>query len=108
MHDTNVAPLLLDLVKEYEMRADQAAQRSGLEPKTTPHSDWRAYMTATITDVKCDLRSKQLGDLRCWHVGYNFCDLFAEIIVYADNEADARAKAVDQLRRRGLKLAAAG
>ena len=63
-------------------------------------------MTAAITDVKRELRSKQLGDLRCWHVGYNFCDLCAEIIVYAENEADARAKAVEQLRHRGLKLAA--
>ena len=62
-------------------------------------------MTAAITDVKCELRSKQLGDLRCWHVGYKFCDLLAEVIVYADNEADARTEAIDQLRRRGLKLA---
>jgi hypothetical protein len=36
---------------------------------------------------------------------YQFCDLSAEITVYAENEADARAKAVDQLRLRGLKVA---
>jgi hypothetical protein len=27
---------------------------------------------------------------RCWHVGYQFCDLSAEITVYAEDEADAR------------------
>jgi hypothetical protein len=31
--------------------------------------------------------------------------LSAEITVYAENEADARAKAIDQLRRRSLKVA---
>jgi hypothetical protein len=31
--------------------------------------------------------------------------LSAEITVYAENEADARAKAVDQLRVWGLKVA---
>ena len=40
-----------------------------------------------------------------WHVCYQFCDLSAEITVYAENEVDARAKAIDQLRRRGLKVA---
>jgi hypothetical protein len=29
----------------------------------------------------------------------------AEITVHAENEADARAKAVDQLRMRGLRIA---
>jgi hypothetical protein len=32
--------------------------------------------------------------------------LTAEVTVYAAKEAEARAKAADQLRRRGLKLAA--
>jgi hypothetical protein len=41
----------------------------------------------------------------CWHVGYQFCGLSAEIAVYAENEVEARAKAVSQLRRRGLKVA---
>ena len=41
----------------------------------------------------------------CWHVCYQFCDLSAEITVYAENEVDARAKAIDQLRRRSLKVA---
>src|SRR5512132_4064716 len=36
---------------------------------------------------------------------YQFCGLSAEITVYAENEAEARAKAVDQLRLRGLKVA---
>ena len=40
-----------------------------------------------------------------WHVCYQFCDLSAEITVYAENEVDARAMAIDQLRRRGLKVA---
>jgi hypothetical protein len=31
--------------------------------------------------------------------------LSAEIAVYAENEAEARAKGVDQLRLRGLKVA---
>jgi hypothetical protein len=33
-------------------------------------------------------------------VRYQFCGLSAEITVYAENEAEARAKAADQLRRR--------
>jgi hypothetical protein len=63
-------------------------------------------MPPLITSIKPDLRSKGLDRRQCcWHVGYQFCDLSAEIIVYAENEADARAKAVDQLRLRGLKVA---
>jgi hypothetical protein len=64
-------------------------------------------MTAVITHIKHELSSKQIHDPRCWHVLYQFCGLSAEITVYAENEADARAKAADQLRRRGLKLASA-
>ena len=66
------------------------------------------YMQSPIIlGVKPELRSKGLDRLRCcWHVGYQFCGLSAEIIVYAESEAHAQAKAVDQLRRRGLKLAA--
>jgi hypothetical protein len=41
----------------------------------------------------------------CWHVRYQFCGLSAEITVYAEKEDEARAKAVDQLRSRGLKVA---
>jgi hypothetical protein len=37
-------------------------------------------------------------------VQYQFCGLTAALTVYADDEAEARAKAVDQLRRRGLKV----
>jgi hypothetical protein len=49
---------------------------------------------------------KGLDRRQCfWHVSYQFCDLSAEITVCAESEADARAKAVDQLRRRGLKVA---
>jgi hypothetical protein len=35
----------------------------------------------------------------------HLCGLSAGIAVYAENEAEARAKAVDQLRLRGLKVA---
>jgi len=62
-------------------------------------------MTAFITDAKREPRSYST-DPQCWHVGYQFCGLPAEVIVYAENEVDARAQAADQLRRRGLKLAA--
>jgi len=42
---------------------------------------------------------------RCWHVRDQFCGLSAEIAVYAENEAEARARAAGQLRLRGLKVA---
>ena len=58
-----------------------------------------------ITAIKPEGRSKGLDDLRCWHVAYRFCGLTAEIIVYAQDDAEARAKAVHQLRLRGLKVA---
>jgi hypothetical protein len=58
-----------------------------------------------ITAIKPERRSKGLDDLRCWHVAYRFCGLTAEIIVYARDDAEARAKAVHQLRLRGLKVA---
>ena len=63
-------------------------------------------MPPVITSVKPELRSKGLDRRQCcWHVGYQFCDLSAEITVYAESETDARAKAVDQLRLRGLRVA---
>jgi hypothetical protein len=63
-------------------------------------------MLPVITSIKPELRSKGLDRRQCcWHVSYQFCDLSAEITVYAESEADARAKAVDQLRLRGLKVA---
>ena len=62
-------------------------------------------MPPVITSVKPEQRSKGLDRQQCcWHVSYRFCDLSAEITVDAENEADARAKAVDQLRLRGLKV----
>jgi hypothetical protein len=60
-------------------------------------------MMPTIVSVRPELRSHP--PRRSWHVRYQFCDLSAEITVYAENEADAQAKAADQLRLRGLKLA---
>jgi hypothetical protein len=64
------------------------------------------FMPPVIIAVKPELRSKGLDRLRCgWHVRYEFCGLSAEIAVTAENEAEARVKAGDQLRRRGLKLA---
>ena len=68
----------------------------------------RRYMMIqmpVITAIKPERRSKGLDDLRCWHVAYRFCGLTAEIIVYAQDDAEARAKAVHQLRVRGLKVA---
>lgn len=57
-----------------------------------------------ITSIKPELRSMRLDRRQCcWHVSYRFCGLSTEIIVHAENEAEARAKAVDQLRLRGLK-----
>ena len=58
-------------------------------------------MRPVITSIKAELRSRQC----CWHVSYQFCGLSAENTVYVENEAEARAKAVDQLRLRGLKVA---
>jgi hypothetical protein len=63
-------------------------------------------MSPVIIAVRPELRSKGLDRRqRCWHVLYQFCDLPAEITVYAENEAAARANAIDQLRQRGLKVA---
>jgi hypothetical protein len=64
-------------------------------------------MPPVITSIKPELRSKGLDRRQCcWHVSYRFCGLSAEIPVYAENEAETRAKAVDQLRLRGLKVVA--
>jgi hypothetical protein len=60
-------------------------------------------MIPVITGTRREPRSNSAD--HCWHVCYQFCDLSAEITVYAENEVDARAKAIDQLRRRGLKVA---
>jgi hypothetical protein len=58
-----------------------------------------------IIGIRPEHRSKGLDRLQCCcHVVYQFCGLSAEITVYAENEVDARAKAVDQLRLRGLKV----
>jgi hypothetical protein len=60
-------------------------------------------MMPVIIGTRPELRSHPLQ--RCWHVRYQFCDLSAEITVYAENEAEARSKAIDQLRLGGLKVA---
>jgi hypothetical protein len=58
-----------------------------------------------IAGIRPEKRSRGLDRLQCcWHVLYEFCGLSAEIIVHAQNEAEAREKAVDQLRDRGLKV----
>jgi hypothetical protein len=65
-------------------------------------------MMPAIDCIRSEPRSKVIDRLRqAWHVRYQFCGLSAEITVQAENEAEARAKATDQLRRRGLKLASA-
>lgn len=64
-------------------------------------------MTPAITAVKAEIKPKGVDRARCcWHVGYEFCGLNAEIAVYATDEAEARSRAVEQLRHRGLKIAA--
>jgi len=61
-------------------------------------------MMPVITEIKPGLRSKDLDRLQySWRVG--FCGLWAEVTVSAKDQTDARAKAVDQLRLRGLKVA---
>jgi hypothetical protein len=61
-------------------------------------------MMPIIDDIRPGSRSE--GTLQCcWQVRYRFCGLLAVITVYAHNEADARANAVEQLRLRGLKIA---
>jgi hypothetical protein len=63
-------------------------------------------MMPVIIDVRPEQRSHGLDRLQCcWHVRYQFRGLSAEITVNAEDEAEARAKAVDQLRLRGLKVA---
>ena len=63
-------------------------------------------MKPVIDGIRPKGRSKELDRRQCnWHVRYQFCGLSAEITVYAENEAEAHAKAVDQLRLRGLKVA---
>ena len=49
-------------------------------------------MRPVITSIKAEVRSKRLDRRQCcWHVSYQFCGLSAEITVYAENEAEARA-----------------
>ena len=63
-------------------------------------------MMPVIIDVRPEQRSHGLDRLQCcWHARYQFRGLSAEITVNAEDEAEARAKAVDQLRLRGLKVA---
>jgi hypothetical protein len=47
-----------------------------------------------ITAIKSEGRPGLSNESRCWHVGYQFCGLPAEVTVYAENEAEARDKAV--------------
>ena len=53
-----------------------------------------------ITAVWPEKRSKESSNLRCWHIAYRFCGITAQMRVYAKDEAEARAKAVHQLRLR--------
>ena len=49
-------------------------------------------MRPVITSIKAEVRSKRLDRRQCcWHVSYQFWGLSAEITVYAENEAEARA-----------------
>jgi hypothetical protein len=62
-----------------------------------------AGMTPVVTGIRPEPRAKSAD--HCWHVRYQFCGLSAQITVLAENEVDARAKAIDQLRMRGLRIA---
>jgi hypothetical protein len=63
-------------------------------------------MMPVITRISPGLRSEDLDRLQCcWRVSYQFCGLAAEVAVYAKNADEARAEAIKQLRRRGLKVA---
>jgi hypothetical protein len=58
-----------------------------------------------IGGVKLETEVERLGRVqRSWRVTYQFCGLLAEIAITAENEAEARAKAIHQLRQRGLKV----
>jgi hypothetical protein len=66
------------------------------------------FMMPVITEIKPGLRSKVLDRLQCSGASAtNFCGLRAEVTVSAKDQTDARAKAVYQLRLRGLKVARA-
>jgi hypothetical protein len=53
-------------------------------------------MMPAIDCIRMEARSERLDRLQCsWHVRYQFCDLFAQITLYAESEPAARSKAVD-------------
>jgi catechol 2,3-dioxygenase-like lactoylglutathione lyase family enzyme len=60
--------------------------------------DALSHMMPLVTAIKSQPRSKLSNGLHSWHVGYQFCGLPAQATVYAKNEADVRAKGIDQLR----------
>jgi hypothetical protein len=63
-------------------------------------------MRPFIDGVRPEKRFERLDRLRrSWQVAYQFCGLSAQITVQAENEADALAKAADELRMRDLKVA---
>jgi hypothetical protein len=64
------------------------------------------HMIPAVTTARIELRSKlrSKDDFCCWHVGYEFCGVTAELTVYARDQVEAHANAVDQLRMRGLKV----
>jgi len=61
-------------------------------------------MAPKITAAWPDPQSSTDG-VRCWHVAYEFCEVSAHITVHAKDEPEARTKAAEQLRIRGLKVA---
>jgi len=62
-------------------------------------------MKPFIDGAKPELRSEALDRLRgSWQVAYQFCGLSDQIAVRAESEAEALAKAADELRMRGLKI----
>jgi hypothetical protein len=45
---------------------------------------------SVINALRPEERSQGLKDLRCWHVGYQLCDLKAKVTIYAKDEVEAR------------------
>jgi hypothetical protein len=71
-------------------------------------NNWRLHMTIempVITGVWPQKQRAASNELSCWRIDYRFCGVTAQIRLYAQNEPEARAKAVNELRVRGLKVA---
>jgi hypothetical protein len=108
VHAARLMLVMLDLAQDYEKLADRGAKReqnnSGIDTPTSGPSG-RGSPPKFTDGIRPEARSRGSVPLQCcWHVRYEFCGLSAEITVYAENKTEARAKAVNQLCVRGLKV----